>query len=315
MITITRDKIYSSPFSLKKTNSNSKEVKEIQASDVIKFLGEEVELGNDVTFKNLFDIIILHKDFLNVLFSKEMRELMIDDFILDYERDSVSSFNTEDFDMRLSWQSDVFEYEKEIEYVEYVAFEAFGMLEEDDEEKYPISIAFVPLCDIKNKLVFLDYTFEIHDEKSIEDELGAIFKANYRAFTLYDIFSSILNEITFYGKPDERERQVKEIQNRMDNFNGFMSDSEIGDMMGWSELSDEIDSVNEDNDYVSFWDVLYPPEELKEEKTEIKGKLLVFSEISEKPLEVQLQEAHDSEDYETAAKIKKLIDRRNKQKK
>ena len=81
MITITRDKIYSSPFSLKKTNSNSKEVKEIQASDVIKFLGEEVELGDDVTFKNLFDIIILHKDFLNVLFSKEMRELMIDDFI------------------------------------------------------------------------------------------------------------------------------------------------------------------------------------------------------------------------------------------
>lgn len=315
MITITRNKIYSSPFTLKKIKPNSKEVKEIHVADVIRMLGEEVELGEDVTFKNLFDIIILHKDFLNILFSKEMNELLIDDFIIDYEKESKNDFNTEKFDMRLSWQSDVFEYEKEVEYVEYVSFEAYGSLDYEDNQEYPISIAFVPLCEIKNKLVFLDHTFELLDESNYPDEIETIFKANYRAFTLYDIFSSILSEITFYGKPDEREKEMKELQRRINNFEGFMSDSEIDNMMGWDDFSNEIDSVNEkDDDYISFWDTIYPPEEPKEEKTEINGKLLFFSEISEKPLEVQLKEAHDSEDYETAAKIKKLIDRRNGQK-
>lgn len=305
MITITRNKIYGSPFSLRMTNSDSKEVKEIKESDIIRMLGEEVELGEDVTFKRLFDIIILHKNFLNTLFSKEMNELLIEDFILDYEKEPITSFNTEKFDMRLSWQSDIFEYGVESEYAEYVAFEAFGIIDEDDEKSYPISISFVPLCDIKNKLVFLEYSFEIFDET--EDVL----KTNYRAFTLYDIFSSILNEITFYGKPEDREKEMKELQNRINNFDEYMSDSEIDDTMGWNDFSNEIDDANEKKeDYLSFWDMIYPIEELKKEEKEIQGKLLVFSEISEKSLEIQLQEAHDSEDYETAAKIKKLIDRR-----
>lgn len=313
MITITKNKIYTSPFSLKIMKKDSEDVKEVKIADVINMLGDEVELGIDATLKNLFDIIIFHKDFLNILFNKEMHGLLIDDFILDYESNFVSPFSKENFDMRFSWQSEVFEYDKEIEYMDYVAFEAFGKLnKEKDTENYPISIAFVRLCEIRDRRIILDNTFELHDDESHENDIGAVFKANYRAFTLYELISSILYEITLYGKPEQRDNKRDEIERRIKDFEGF-SEYEIneGHIMEWDEISNEIDEMNQ-GDFKSFWDEIYP----KEEKSisEISGKLFIMSDISDKPLEEQMKEAEELEDYETAAEIKKLIDRRKSQK-
>lgn len=313
MITITKNKIYTSPFSLKRMKKDSEDVKEVKIADVINMLGDEVELGIDATLKNLFDIIIFHKDFLNILFNKEMHGLLIDDFILDYESNFVSPFSKENFDMRFSWQSEVFEYDKEIEYMDYVAFEAFGKLnKEKDTENYPISIAFVRLCEIRDRRIILDNTFELHDDESHENDIEAVFKANYRAFTLYELISSILYEITLYGKPEQRDNKRDEIERRIKDFEGF-SEYEIneGHIMEWDEISNEIDEMNQ-GDFKSFWDEIYP----KEEKSisEISGKLFIMSDISDKPLEEQMKEAEELEDYETAAEIKKLIDRRKSQK-
>lgn len=315
MITITKDKIYTSPFSLKRMKKDSEDVKEVKIADVINMLGDEVELGIDATLKNLFDIIIFHKDFLNILFNKEMRGLLIDDFILDYESNFVSSFSKENFDMRFSWQSEVFEYDKEVEYMDYVAFEAFGKLDKDkDTENYPISIAFVRLCEIRDRRIVLDNTFELHDDESHENDIEAVFKANYRAFTLYELISAILHEITLYGKPEQRDNQRKEIERRIQDFEGF-GEYEIneGHIMEWDEISAEIDEMNQ-GDFHSFWDEIYPREEKENSTSEINGKLFIMSDISNKPLEEQMKEAEELEDYETAAEIKKLIDRRESQK-
>lgn len=315
MITITKDKIYTSPFSLKRMKKDSEDVKEVKIADVINMLGDEVELGIDATLKNIFDIIIFHKDFLNILFNKEMRGLLIDDFILDYESNFVSSFSKENFDMRFSWQSEVFEYDKEVEYMDYVAFEAFGKLDKDkDTENYPISIAFVRLCEIRDRRIVLDNTFELHDDESHENDIEAVFKANYRAFTLYELISSILYEITLYGKPEQRDNKRDEIERRIKDFEGF-NEYEIneGHIMEWDEISAEIDEMNQ-GDFHSFWDEIYPREEKDNSTSEINGKLFIMSDISNKPLEEQMKEAEELEDYETAAEIKKLIDRRKSQK-
>ena len=316
MITITKDKIYRSPFSLKRTEADSESVEEVKTSDIICLLGDEVELGDDVTFETLFNILIYSKDFFNVLFKKEMRGLLIDDFIDDYEKGITVEFNKFGFNLMLSWQTEVFEYDNEIEYMEYTSFEAFGRLHEEDEEDYPISLAYVSLCEIREKIIMLNHTFELHSDESYANDIGAIFKANHRSFTLYNIFSSILSEITFYGKPEQRDSMREELERRAKSFydEGFDED-----MKNWDEISDEIDDMMsqdyEDKLTNSFWDQLYPKKAPKKEiASEMQGKLFIMSDISDKPLEEQLQEAHDSEDYETAAKIKKLLDRRNSQK-
>jgi hypothetical protein len=322
MITITKDKIYRSPFTLKKTSPDSDLVIEIEIADVIYMLGEEVELGEDVKFKNLFDLIIFNKDFFNILFSKEMRKILIEDFISDYENDFDTSLGNEDFKLRLAWQTEVFEYEKEIEYLDYVSFEAFGKLNvKTDEEDYPISIAFVSLAELKEKLVFIDNTFELHDDESYENEIGALFKANYRPLRLYDMFSSILREIAFYGNPEQRDIQRKELQKRAIEFEELINeedfDAESNEFKNWNDISDEIDDmINQDfekEDYHSFWDKIYPKSSPTGPSTQDKvdTAIVALSEGSNISLERQLQEAHDSEDYERAARLKRLIDKRD----
>jgi len=322
MITITKDKIYHSPFTLKKTIPDSDVVTEVEVSDIIHMLGEEVELGEDITFKTIFDLIIFHKDFLNILFGKELRGLIIEDFIEDYEKDFDLIFDNEGFNLRLSWNSEIFSYDNEVEYLDYVAFEGYGKLNiKEDEEDYPVSLAFLSLSEIRNKHIFLDNVFELQDEESFKSDIGALFKANYRRFTLYDVFSSVIREISFYGNPEQREIQKIEFQKRALEFEQFLeNESEEGNFVEWDEVSEEIDEMIglsfEKNDNKSFWDVLYPKEEPTGPSTQDKVDtvIIAIAEGSGVSLDEQLKKAHDDEDFETAAKLLKLIKKRDNKK-
>lgn len=319
MITITKDKIYRSPFTLKKTRPDSEEVEIIPTSDLIYMLGEEIELGEDVTFKTLFDIIILHKDFLNILCAKEMGGYLIDDFISDYEQDVKSKLDDEHFDLRVAWYSDIYKYNQEVEFVDYVAFEAFGKLSVSKEEgEYPISLAFISLAEIKNKLVKLDNSFELHDDETYKSEIDAIFKANYKALTVYEVFRSILREITFYGKPDERDKQREELIKQAEEIDDLIHDEDYDEeFQDWDEVEDEI--VNslgiEDVNEGSYWDLIYPNSERTEDRRDkIDSAIIAISEGAGLSLEEQLKEADEAEDYETAAKLVKLIEKKNSKK-
>jgi len=316
MITITKDSIYHSPFSLKRTDSDSDMVEVIKAADIIYSLGDEIELGEDVTFKNLFDIIIFHKEIFNTIFKEELGGLLIEDFIEDYEKDFSVEFNKIGFKLRLSWQSEVYQYDDEIEYLDYTSFEAFGRLYEEDEEDYPVSLSYVSLCEIREKNIFLDHTFELYDEENYTNDVEPLFKAHHRDFTLYNIFSSILREISFYGTPEERDVLRDELEKKSKE---FLSKEHFEDMIRWDDISEEIDEMMSqeliDKESVeTFWDKLYPKQKNigTSTKSKVDSAIIALSKGADIPLEQQLQEAHDSEDYETAGKIKKLIDKRDK---
>ena len=317
MITLTADKVYYSPFTLKKIKHDSEAVTEFDRHDLIYMLSEEVELGDDVTFKNLFDIIIFHKEFFNILYSKEMRGLLIDDFINDYESDFDLSIDNEGFDLMIAWNCDTFQCDNEVEYIDFVSFQGFGKLNaQDDLDDYPIGMAFTPLSEIKDKRVFLNNAFELHDDNSIESDIDAVFKATYRKFTLYDVFGSILHEIAFYGDPAQRELEKKKMQNLEIEFENFIQSSldENGEIM-WTD-EDEDGYIGEEFDGFinkSFWDTLYPRKVGDANKTvgAIDSAIIAISEGSGLTLEEQLKKAHDSEDFEKAGKLLNLIHKRD----
>ena len=319
MITITKDKIYRSPFSLKSTKPDSEAVKEIGLEEVLYSLGEDVEFGEDLTFSKIFDFIIFHKEFFNILFSSEMRGLLIDDFIDDYEREVSVIHDTQEYKLRLSWIGDVYEYDDDVDFIDYVSLDAYGKINKEiDEKEYGISIAFASLAEIKENKIFIDNSFEIHDSNTYEDELNAMLKASYRPITLYQAILSILREVTFYGKPEERDAQRKELVRQSEEIERWAEEGTLEEnTKSWNEVASEIDEIIEENlqedDKITFWDVLYP----KAEPTGISSQdvvdnvIIAIAESSEISLEEQLQEAHDSEDYEKAAKLKKLIDKKN----
>lgn len=322
MITITKDKIYRSAFSLKRTKPDSEAVKEIDINDLVFSMGEDIELGEDVTFQRIFEIIIFHKDFFNVLFSSEMNGLQVEDFISDYEQEFDLVIPNQEYNLIMSWSCVVYEIDFEIEFYDYPQFEALGKIDTRvDEEDYPISLAFTSLSEIKNKIITLDNTFEIQNNKSYENEIEAAFKANYRPFRVCDVISGILHEISNYGTPDDREKAKMEMEIKSREIEEWIEDGTImdhlisDDVMG--EIGEMIDEEYDDSDDKTFWDVLYPSDKPKGKTTKdiMDSAIIAISEGSDLPLEDQLKEAHDAEDYEKAAKIKKLIEKRDERKK
>ncbi|MEK6828861.1 MAG: hypothetical protein AABY15_01955 [Nanoarchaeota archaeon] len=323
MITITKDKIYRSTFSLKETKPNSETVEEIGVEDIIFSLGEEVELGEDVTFQRLFDIILFHKEFFNILYHTEMNGVMVDDFIMDYEKKfdlEVSPY--QEYRLMISWSTSVYEINHEIEYYDFPLFEAFGKLDNRiDGEEYPISVSFSSLSEFKNKLVILNNVFEIQNQDSHENEIEASFKANYRPFLLNDVFSSILTEVAQYGAPSERDLARKEMEIRGHEITQMIEDGSImehivSDEDLRKELREMVDEEHDDKDNITFWDVLYPKEKPigKSSKEMVDDAIIALSEGVDLSLEEQMREAHEAEEYEKAAKIKKLIEKRDQNK-
>lgn len=323
MITITKDKIYISDFSLKRTKAGSESVEEITVDDIVCSLGEVVEVGEDVTFERLFDVIIFHKDFFNILFNTEMDGLTIDDFILDYEKKYELLFPNQKYKLRLFWDVALYEINEEIEYYDYPVFGAFGKIDTRVKgEEYPINISFSSLSQFRKELVTLDNSFEIQNSNSHMDEIEASFKANYRPFTLYELFGSILHEITQFGNPDERDKALKEVQAKNDEINRWIEEGSIEENYPSSDLVNEmselIDQEHDDEDNLTFWDTLYPSDKPigKSSKELAEDKMIALSQDEDLPsLEEMLANAEEVEDYEKAAKIKKLIDKRDEKKK
>jgi len=316
MITITKDSIYSSDFSLKRTSSDSKSVDKIDVSQIVFSLGEDVELGEDVTFERLFDMIIFHKDFFNILFSAEMGGLAIDDFINDYEQEFDLIVPNQRYILRFSWNVAIYDVDNKIEYYDYPVFEAFGKLDTTvNGEDYPISIAFSSLSQIRKKNLLIDNSFDINSYNEDVDEIYSVFKSDYKPFTLYQLIGVILHEISQYGTPDERDDIRKQIEiksKEIEMWDIEESESYSSDLIEeWSKKADEY--IHEEDDNLSYWDILYPSDKTNVNKKGGNKNEPRTEEESVSTLNKKLLEAEEAEDYEEAAKIKKIIDKKMKQ--
>ena len=318
MITITKDKIFQSPYSLKKMKANAESIKEIEVREIIFSMGEDVELGEDVTFERLFEIAIFHKEFFNILFNAEMGGLKIDDFISDFEGIFVSESPYQEYVLRMFWATAVHEYEDYIEFYDSPAFEAFGKIDKRvDEFSYSISIVFSSLSQIKDKLVILDNIFEIQDDEELGEEDEVAFSANYRPFTVHNLFGGILSEITQLGTPKERDEARIEAEKNSKHIEDMMEGGSMYENISSENLKEGIKEMIEkdypEDDFLTFWDTIYPKDKPsgKSSRELIDDAIIALSEGSNLTLEEQLQEAVDEDDFERAAKIKKLIEKRD----
>lgn len=318
MITITKDNIYLSPFSLRQTKPNSENVEEINIQDIIFYMSEEIEIGEDVTFGRLFEILILHKDFFNILYCSDMHSLEIDDFIEDFEGfDDVVS--DEDYKIMFSWICNTYRNEGDLELFDYIVMEGYGKLDvEKDKSNYPFALSYFPLYEFKNRLVICNNGYYIDEFNGAENDMEELFKAKYKPFLLYDIFSSILREVTYYGKPEDRDRE-KDIYEQMvlqaDYLYNLDDEDEEEDFQ--EDTKKDIDHMIEKDfnteDKETFWDALYPKSEPtgKSSQDIIDETIIALSENAGLTLEEQMKEASDNEEYEKARRFQRLIERRD----
>jgi hypothetical protein len=231
MITITNKNIYFSDFSLIDLTSLDM-IERVPLDGIINFLSDEIELGESVTFKRIFEIISHNVNKFNEIFFSSLGGHLLDPFLQEIENNPSGIIESEY--LEINWFCDKYEDELTI-------FPSIHGISDKSDIAYALD--FVPLNNIKNYNVRINKTVEIFDFKVNETgEPTKIFIGN-KSFTLFEFFNAIFYEITFHGAPLDKKNRFNELEDSIHdvetNLDELKHDSKL---KSFDDMLEELDS-------------------------------------------------------------------------
>lgn len=231
MIRIEKDKIFYTDF--------SNEPLEIFSAEIPAYLGDVIELGEFVTFSRIFDLIEDHKALFNTIFAKDLGNFKIEQFLEEYHQPVSHTPDRYDLEVHVVCQAHNYQDYRNIEY--YVSFHGKGILKNDRQalEPYPISLSFTPLNELKNKYIRANNAVEIYTySEGGNIERSVLYEGEIK---LFDFFAAILNEISFFGSPDNRNEVSGEIAESAEAL-----EKGEEERISWEEIHEQWDNEQEE---------------------------------------------------------------------
>jgi len=207
MITITNKNIYYGDFSIS-TLSTLDGVEIIDPSEIINFLTEDVELGESLKFKRLFDIISYNIGKFNEIFFSALGGYSLEPYLQEIENNPTEKFQS-DY-LEIFWACDKYEDELNI----YPSLHGVSIKEN---EYYAMD--FVSLNNLKDYNLKLNREVEFFDYvpfEKIDENIKKITLGN-KTFTLFDLYNAIFHEITFHGGPQDKKERFEELEESIKN--------------------------------------------------------------------------------------------------
>ena len=231
MITITNNNIYRSDFSISELPSlDNTDI--IDAQDVIKYLSDDVELGESLTFKRLFDIVADNVEKFNEIFHSSLGGYPLGPYLQEIENNPTELFNSEY--LELYWGCDQYEDELSI----YPSLHGISTKEDISYAMDFVSLNNIKFYNIKlNKKVEL-FTYNVETKESSTQLLGN------KNFTLFDLYHGIFNEISFHGGPQDKKERLSELEESLNEAEEEMKMKEAEDdgLMSFEEMLKKHDS-------------------------------------------------------------------------
>jgi len=203
MITLKKNKIW---FDTEFRDEKSKKI-----DTVIPFLGEKIKIDKDFTLGDFFKIIEKDISIYETVFSHSLGHFSLQPFIDDL-KNKTKIKKDEVKVIEISWAADQWKYNKENEInidTNVCGFRTTKKIK----NKVAYGLDFSPLNELKNLPLYLNTDFEIFSwgEQGMENESKPLVKGTLE-FTVYDVFSAILNEISFMGLPQNRDEELKKLE-------------------------------------------------------------------------------------------------------
>jgi hypothetical protein len=194
MLTITSNKLFYSELGIKNTKEDY--IIEVSDKNLFQYLSDTIELDNDVRFERIFDLLLLNKELVNKIFYNSLNGYKIQNWLYDFNKKSTNK--SKDY-LRIKWFNDIYRNDISIRSTIYIDNKS------SDENNRYTTINFVSLSDIKKLFVKISKTLTLRDKDY------KVIKKYYKDFTLYDIIDGILREISFNGKPEDRNKRMYEL--------------------------------------------------------------------------------------------------------
>jgi len=227
----------------------------VEDRNLMRYLSDEVRLDKTVTFERLFNLMLEHKDIINLIYAqKTLGNYKIEWYTEEFDKEDEDDDDPLDY-LEVYWNSEYSKFEDndlEDELSCYPSFHGVKLNYTDELQTepfdMPFGIGFTPINQLKKYKVRIDTNVSYHDRiadtQDAKDRYPLLVKGK-RDFSLFDLFEGILYEITYFGLPKDRNKQRDElIETEFDLENCVeLTFDEDGNMV-WEDYED--DEINFD---------------------------------------------------------------------
>ena len=201
-VLITKDKI--------KVRGYNEKIVNAKVSDLPLYLRFDIELGDDVTFERIFNIVMENEKMFDIIFASSLGGFAIneyfDEFLLEPNND-----DTDILYLEIGHATDVWTYEGKKEISHYIDFHGIG-------KDTTYSICFTSLNNLKslpikinNEIAYHNFSYKL---KKYRTQMKGI-----QPISVFDFFDAILHEISWHGSPKQRDAQRQELVDQIDKIN------------------------------------------------------------------------------------------------
>lgn len=232
MITITNKNIYYSEFPVSTLSSLDK-VKIISLDEITNFLSDNVELGESVTFKRLFEVVSANLIKFNDIFYSSLGGYPLEPYLQEIENNPTEVIES-DY-LEIHWFCDKYDNELNIS-------PSLHGVSTKESEIYALD--FTSLNNLKNCIVKINETVNIYDYNKIKenndnaDNNMILLDLGDKAFTLFELFNAIFYEISFHGGPQDKKERFSEMEESIE------------------EVKDNLDELKSSEKFIIFEDMI-----------------------------------------------------------
>jgi len=177
---------------------NEENYKEEEVDSLQPFLNEAVELSDDFTLGDLFYFIEKEAGFFNLVFASQLGHFPLDVFLKEYKKPIPKKEEDEEIDyLKVSSCAELWGWGDIDIYSDFSGV--------NESEGISLAVEFTPLNKLKQYPLRLNETFKIFG-----DDQEQILEGK-KYFTVYEIIGCILNEISFCGAPEQRDKFFNKI--------------------------------------------------------------------------------------------------------
>lgn len=174
----------------------------------LPYLNEVMDVEDDVTFEDFFEHIMRQKGKYSSVFTSHLGSYNLVQWEEEWNRISENSYDGDDYEMQsvgLCWHGEYWNSNGEDEITITSEFHGTG-IDKKTKKEMGMAVEFTPINELKSYPFKLDTQLNVY---SLQKD-SKLLLSGKKDFTVYDVVSTVLYEISFAGSPEQRDaRMVK----------------------------------------------------------------------------------------------------------